>query len=118
MYDCTFSIAGEASRRILHGLVRSSRKASRLTPLRFSPRLTGLDRAGGSGMSSPAKCPFCDLGPRIVAQNELAAALRDKEPASRGHTLVVPKRHCKSFFDLTADEVGACYALLLQERAR
>jgi diadenosine tetraphosphate (Ap4A) HIT family hydrolase len=69
-------------------------------------------------MASPGSCPFCDLGSRVVAENALAAALRDKEPASRGHTLVVPKRHCPSFFDLTSEEVGACFALLSSERAK
>src|ERR1043166_5991173 len=69
-------------------------------------RLRGLVQ-GRQRMSSE-NCPFCHLGPRIVAENDLAAALRDKEPASKGHTLVVPKRHCKSFFDLTAAEVAAC----------
>src|SRR5712692_6393272 len=63
-------------------------------------RLRGLVQ-GRQRMSSE-NCPFCHLGPRIVAENDLAAALRDKEPASKGHMLVVPKRHCKSFFDLTA----------------
>ncbi len=63
-------------------------------------------------------CPFCDVGSRVVAENELAAALRDREPASKGHTLVVPKRHCTSFFDLTDAEVAACYALLRGEREK
>jgi diadenosine tetraphosphate (Ap4A) HIT family hydrolase len=30
--------------------------------------------------------------------------------------LVVPKRHCPSFFELTDAEVAACYALLRAER--
>jgi diadenosine tetraphosphate (Ap4A) HIT family hydrolase len=67
---------------------------------------------------SSENCPFCHLGPRIVAENDLAAALRDKEPASKGHTLVVPKRHCESFFDLTAAEVAACFDLLRQQREK
>lgn len=61
-------------------------------------------------------CPFCFLGDRIVAENDLAAAVRDLEPAARGHTLVIPKRHCRSFFDLTPAEVAACHALLQGER--
>ena len=61
-------------------------------------------------------CPFCEVGSRVVAENELAAALRDREPASKGHTLIVPKRHCSSFFELTDAEVAACYALLRAER--
>jgi diadenosine tetraphosphate (Ap4A) HIT family hydrolase len=63
-------------------------------------------------------CPFCQLGARVVAQNELAAALRDREPASKGHTLVVPKRHCASFFELTDAEIAACWALLRAEREK
>ena len=65
---------------------------------------------------TPASCPFCDLGSRIVAQNDLAVAVRDLEPVSRGHTLVVPKRHCTSFFELTEDEARACHDLLRNER--
>jgi diadenosine tetraphosphate (Ap4A) HIT family hydrolase len=67
---------------------------------------------------SSENCPFCDLGSRVVASNDLAAAVRDKEPASKGHTLVIPKRHCESFFDLKDEEVRACFTLLGQERAR
>jgi diadenosine tetraphosphate (Ap4A) HIT family hydrolase len=62
-------------------------------------------------------CPFCDLGDRVLAENEHAVAVRDLEPASRGHTLVIPKRHRQSFFELTGDEVAACHALLQSERA-
>ena len=67
---------------------------------------------------SSENCPFCDLGPRVVASTDLAAAIRDKEPASKGHTLVIPKRHCESFFDLTREEVCACFTLLGQERVK
>jgi diadenosine tetraphosphate (Ap4A) HIT family hydrolase len=69
-------------------------------------------------MSGSAKCPFCDLGTRIVAENDLAVAVRDKEPVSQGHTLVIPKRHCRSFFELTEAEVAACHRLLQGERAK
>jgi len=65
---------------------------------------------------STDSCPFCDLGSRIVAANDLAVAVRDLEPASPGHTLIVPKRHCTSFFELSPAEVEACYALLRRER--
>ena len=63
-------------------------------------------------------CPFCELGSRIIAENASAVAIRDREPASAGHTLIVPKRHCRSFFELSAEEVAACYALLCAERER
>ena len=67
---------------------------------------------------SVSSCPFCSLGNRIVAENERAVAIRDREPASPGHTLIVPKRHCGSFFELTAEEVTDCYDLLRRERER
>ena len=58
-------------------------------------------------------CPFCTLGAeRIVLANELAVAIRDSFPVSPGHTLVIPKRHVVSFFDITADEREAMLALL------
>ena len=63
------------------------------------------------------ECPFCDLGERVLAENEHAVAVRDLEPASAGHTLIIPKRHRASFFDLSSDEVAACHALLRSERA-
>ncbi len=62
------------------------------------------------------ECPFCDLSSRVLAENQWAVAVRDREPAARGHTLIIPKRHSASFFDLTAEELTACYALLRSER--
>ena len=67
---------------------------------------------------SASSCPFCELGSRIVTENTSAVAIRDHEPASPGHTLIVPKRHCGSFFELTAAEVADCYELLCRERER
>ena len=58
-------------------------------------------------------CLFCTLGAgRIVLANELAAVIRDSFPVSPGHTLIIPKRHVGSFFDVTGDERKAMPALL------
>ena len=65
-----------------------------------------------------SSCPFCAMGDRVVAENDLAVAVRDREPASPGHTLIIPKRHCTSFFDLGEAESAACLALLRSEHAR
>jgi diadenosine tetraphosphate (Ap4A) HIT family hydrolase len=35
---------------------------------------------------------------------------------SPGHSLVIPRRHCASFFDLSAEEIAACMELLVEER--
>lgn len=58
-------------------------------------------------------CPFCTLpSERIVDQNDLALVIRDGFPVSPGHTLVIPKRHVGSFFELDQDEVESMLALL------
>ena len=60
-------------------------------------------------------CLFCT--PRgITRRNELAYCARDTYPVSPGHSLIMPFRHCASFFDLTDEEVAACMDLLAHER--
>lgn len=60
-------------------------------------------------------CLFCT--PRsLTRRNALAYCARDSFPVSPGHSLVMPFRHCASFFDLTPEEVAACMALVGHER--
>jgi diadenosine tetraphosphate (Ap4A) HIT family hydrolase len=47
-----------------------------------------------------------------VAANDLAFAVRDANPVSRGHTLVVPRREIATWFDATPDEHAALAALV------
>ena len=62
-------------------------------------------------------CPFCALPPeRIIASNELALVIRDGFPISKGHTLIIPKRHVGSWFDTSAYERAALFALLDQAK--
>ena len=52
-----------------------------------------------------ACCPFCNLSQeRIVAVSEHMRAIRDAFPVSPGHTLLLPRRHVGSLFDLTVVE--------------
>ena len=44
--------------------------------------------------------------------NALGLYIRDAYPVSPGHTLVIPRRHVRSFFDLSSDERAALLALL------
>jgi diadenosine tetraphosphate (Ap4A) HIT family hydrolase len=63
-------------------------------------------------------CAFCTLAPvRIIGENELAVVVRDSFPVSPGHTLVIPRRHIGSFFDLGAEERTAMLSLLDSARA-
>jgi diadenosine tetraphosphate (Ap4A) HIT family hydrolase len=68
---------------------------------------------------STSDCPFCQISAvRIVESNRLAFTVEDAYPVSRGHTLVVPRRHITSFFDLTEAEILAVFDLLLRARLR
>jgi len=57
-------------------------------------------------------CIFCNLKEGRVAENDLAFAVPDKYPASLGHTLIITKRHCETFFDGTIEEHTAIADLL------
>ncbi|MCP4459916.1 MAG: HIT domain-containing protein [Cytophagales bacterium] len=58
-------------------------------------------------------CLFCEIPEeRIIAENELAYAIRDGYPVTGLHTLVIPKRHVSSYFDLGRPEINACNMLL------
>jgi len=64
-------------------------------------------------------CVFCAYEPgRILAENELFYAIRDKYPVTQGHTLIVSKRHCETYFDLNSAEVVALQELSILVRAR
>jgi diadenosine tetraphosphate (Ap4A) HIT family hydrolase len=63
-------------------------------------------------------CPFCTLpAERIVAANNHAFVIRDGFPVSRGHTLIIPRRHVGSFFEVTAEERTALFAQLDNAKA-
>ena len=61
-------------------------------------------------------CLFCTDPRGVSIQRELAFSARDSYPASPGHTVVIPRRHVSSFFDLTPEEVAACMDLIKEER--
>ena len=55
-------------------------------------------------------CIFCKHENKI-AENETAYARLDGFPVSNGHTLIIPKRHVKTYFDLTDDEIKDIFSL-------
>ncbi len=58
-------------------------------------------------------CLFCEIPTeRIIAENELAYAIRDGYPVTELHALVIPRRHVASYFDLGRPEINACNQLL------
>lgn len=62
-------------------------------------------------------CVFCAVpAHRVVHQTSLGIVFRDGFPISPGHTLIVPRRHVGSFFEITAEERSSLLSLL--EHAR
>lgn len=58
-------------------------------------------------------CPFCTLPEaRIIDDAQYGVVIRDGFPISKGHTLIIPKRHIGSFFELQPDEQADLLALL------
>ena len=66
-----------------------------------------------------SNCPFCTLQPdRIAISNQHGVVIRDGFPISEGHTLVIPRRHVGSFFELEEAERNALLALLDEAKRR
>lgn len=62
-------------------------------------------------------CIFCNLDKdRIIKSNRLALAFRDNFPVTKLHTLIVPRRHARDYFELTQEELIACDNLIRQLR--
>jgi diadenosine tetraphosphate (Ap4A) HIT family hydrolase len=66
---------------------------------------------------SPKLCAFCTLpSARVIYENATSIVIRDGYPVSPGHTLLIPKRHTGSFFDLSEQERSDLLALLDQAK--
>ncbi len=59
-------------------------------------------------------CPFCnpDSERELIVESATAYSVFDKFPVSEGHALIIPKRHCDNYFDLTFKEQSACIFML------
>ena len=68
---------------------------------------------------SNTDCIFCNISQdRRIAENDHCFATYDDFPVSKGHTLIIPKRHVADYFDLTEDEVMAMQALMRDIKAK
>lgn len=64
-------------------------------------------------INKKADCLFCSFGKeRYILENEYAYVIEDKYPVTRGHSLVIPKRHVSEYFDLTEEENTGIFRLL------
>jgi diadenosine tetraphosphate (Ap4A) HIT family hydrolase len=58
-------------------------------------------------------CLFCIIKKnQLTSENLLAYANYDPYPVADQHCLIIPKRHVKDYFDLTAEEILACDQLI------
>ena len=64
-------------------------------------------------------CLFCKIpSERIIDENELAYVIEDGFPVTQSHSLVIPKRHTSSYFDLNKSELEACHQLLERTKSK
>jgi diadenosine tetraphosphate (Ap4A) HIT family hydrolase len=64
-------------------------------------------------------CPFChpDGDRELVVESATAYAMYDKFPVNQGHVLIIPKRHCADYFELSFKEQSACMFMLNKVKA-
>ena len=62
-------------------------------------------------------CPFCATpGDRVLHEGNLVKAILDSFPVSRGHTLIIPRRHVVTWFDASGEEQSEMLAAIDQVR--
>jgi hypothetical protein len=77
------------------------------------------NQLGDNPIMDQTQCPFCHVEkPRIVLDDEFAVAFFDGYPVARGHTLIVPKRHVASLFDLPEQEQVVLWRLVSLVRGK
>jgi len=62
-------------------------------------------------------CPFCNIGERInkeriLYEDSTWIAILDGYPVTDGHTLLIPKRHCATYFDLNDKESSSLFNVI------
>ena len=64
-------------------------------------------------------CPFCEIPKkRILEEDELCYVIRDGFPVTDLHTLVIPKRHVETYFDLYQPEFNSCNRMIQKFKER
>lgn len=61
-----------------------------------------------------SSCPFCnpDAERELIVESATVYSIFDKYPVNKGHALIIPKKHCANYFDLTFKEQSACMFVL------
>ena len=65
--------------------------------------------------SRESQCLFCRVNAKqLVSEDEFCYAAKDSFPVTEFHTLIIPKRHVASYFDLNLSEVSALHEMLVK----
>ena len=95
----------------------------RTRPVRFLDWLAAewknADQLRGTPMTEETKhCPFCELSSeRIVQESNGGVAIRDKFPIANGHTLVIPRQHVASIYELPEGHQNSLWKLVTLVRS-
>jgi diadenosine tetraphosphate (Ap4A) HIT family hydrolase len=59
-------------------------------------------------------CPFCnpESSRELIVESATVYAIYDKYPVNEGHALIISKKHCSNYFDLSFREQSACMFML------
>lgn len=73
-----------------------------------------IDTVTNKSKIQNSDCPFCnpDSKRELIAESATSFSIYDKFPVSDGHALIIPKRHCEDYFNLTYKEQSACIFML------
>ena len=64
-------------------------------------------------------CIFCKIREEeLQFENQLAYSSIDSYPVSEFHSLIVPKRHVETYFELNNEEIQACNELILKTKEK
>ncbi len=59
------------------------------------------------------ECIFCKTDQdQVINENELSYLIHDRFPVTELHTLIIPKRHVGTYFELSQAEINACNQLI------
>ena len=64
-------------------------------------------------------CIFCKIRKEeLQFENQLSYSSIDSYPVSKFHSLIMPKRHVETYFELTYQEIQACNELILKTKEK
>ncbi len=64
-----------------------------------------LDIIPTKDLNQTVPCPFCKMeNLMVIAENKTIYAIYDTSPVTRYHIILIPKRHCRDYFEMTRQE--------------